>query len=73
MPLRFTGKQTVTDNFHHLLEAKDGETRVVVLASQEAVEDFGLGAVQEKAAEKYAAGLIEGDGRVKVFTTDFPR
>lgn len=74
MPLRFTGnKATDSETFQQLLEAMDGGKRVVVLASDEAIQDYGLGAVQDKAEEKYDAGQVEPNGRVKVFTTDFSR
>jgi hypothetical protein len=71
MPLHFTGRKTINDNFQHVLEAKDGDKHVVVLVSQEAIEDFGLDSVQDKAMEKYAAGAVDGEGRVKVLTADF--
>lgn len=70
MPLTFTGSSGSSPQFERLLEAFEGETRVVVVTSQEAIDDHGLGRVQLRASEKYDAGLLEEDGRVRVFTTD---
>ncbi|THH38088.1 hypothetical protein E4Z66_00485 [Aliishimia ponticola] len=71
MSLTFSGKQGNSPSFETLLEAFDGDTRVVVVSSQEAIQDNGLPAVQQKASEKYDAKLLDEAGRVKVFTTDF--
>lgn len=71
MPLMFNGSSGSSPQFERLLEAFDGETRVIVITSQEAIDDHGLGSVQIRASEKYDAGLLEEDGRVRVFTTDF--
>lgn len=70
MPLMFTGSSGTSPQFERLLEAFDGDTRVIVITSLEAIEDHGLGSVQNRASEKYDAGLLEADGRVRVFTTD---
>lgn len=70
MLLMFTGSSGTSLQFELLLEAFDGDTRVVVITSQEAVDDHGLGSIQVRASEKYDAGLWEEDGRVRVFTTD---
>lgn len=69
--LSFSGKQGNSSEFETLLEAFDGDTRVVVVTSQEAIEDHGLPAVQRKASEKYDAKLFDATGRIKVFTRDF--
>ena len=70
MPLMFTGSSGSSVQFELLLEAFDGDRRVVVITSQEAINDHGLGSVQMRASEKYDAGQLEDDGRVRVFTTD---
>jgi hypothetical protein len=71
MALTFSGVRGASPEFETLLEAFDGEKRVVVITSAEAIEDFGLGEVQRRAAEKYDAGHREDDGRVRVTTVDF--
>lgn len=71
MSLTFSGKQGSSSEFETLLDASDGDTRVVVVSSDEAIEDKGLPAVQQKASEKYDAKLFDAAGRIKVFTTDF--
>lgn len=71
MALRFTGNETTTTEFEMLLEAFDGESRVVVITSKEAIEDFGRSAVEAKASDKYSRDLKDQHGRVRVFTTDF--
>ncbi|MDO1559841.1 hypothetical protein Q0812_10425 [Brevundimonas sp. 2R-24] len=70
MSLRFTGASGSSPAFELLLEAYDGEKRVMVITTREAIDDHGLAAVQHRASEKYAAKQLEGDGRVRVFTTD---
>lgn len=54
-----------------LLEAYDGNKRVVIVTSREAIEDFGLEKVRAKASAKYDAGISDPNDRIKVFTTDF--
>lgn len=71
MSLTFSGKQGNSPDFETLLEAFDGDKRVVVISSQEAIEDNGLSAVQQKASEKYDLKQFDAAGRIKVFTTDF--
>ncbi|WP_027238243.1 hypothetical protein [Leisingera caerulea] len=71
MPLTFSGEQGSSQGFEMLLEAFDGDKRVVVVTSSEAIEDHGLHAVQSKAEEKYDAGMFGSDGRLRVLTTDF--
>lgn len=71
LSLTFSGKQGSSPEFETLLEAFDGDRRVVVVSSQEAIDDNGLSAVQQKASEKYDAKLFDAAGRIKVFTTDF--
>jgi hypothetical protein len=71
MPLVFSGEIGSSENFETLLEAFDGNTRVVVVSSQEAIDDYGLAAVQNKASEKYDAKSFSDSGRIKVFTSDF--
>lgn len=70
MGLRFTGNRGPTPDFEINLEAFDGDERVLVVTSREALDDFGEAAVHTKANEKYAAGEIDEKGRVRVFTTD---
>ncbi|WP_299083187.1 hypothetical protein [uncultured Ruegeria sp.] len=71
MPLVFTGKSGATPEFQHLLEAYSGTKRVVVVTSQEAIDDQGIPAIEQKASDKYDAGLTDEQGRVRVFTSDF--
>lgn len=71
MPLTFTGETGSSQKFETLLEAYDGNKRIVVVTSQEAIEDYGLPAVQAKASAKYDARTLDPDGRVKVLTSDF--
>jgi hypothetical protein len=70
MPLIFTGASGASPQFEQLLEAFEGETRVIVVTSREAIDDHGLESVQRRASEKYHAGLLDEFGRVCVFTTD---
>lgn len=70
MPLLFTGSSGSSPQFELLLEAFDGDTRVIVITSQEAIDDHGLGSVQIRASEKYDEGQLEDDGRVRVFAAD---
>ena len=71
MPLTFTGETGRSQNFETLLEAYDGNKRIVIVTSQEAIEDYGLPAVQAKASAKYHAKTLDPDGRVKVLTSNF--
>ena len=71
MPLVFTGRSGASEKFELLLEAYDGSKRIVVVSSQEAIDDHGLSAVQSLAAKKYLIGAAEIDGRITVLTTDF--
>lgn len=71
MSLTFSGIQGRSPEFETLLEAFDGDKRIVVVSSQEAIEDNGLSAVQQKASEKYDAKRFDAEGRIKVLTTDF--
>lgn len=71
MPLHFSGESGSTKTFEKLLESFDGTTRVVVVTSREAIDDYGLAAVQSKASEKYDARQLDAAGRVRVVTTDF--
>lgn len=45
VPLTFAGKSGVSQEFDTLLEVCDGDKRVVVIGSQEAIDDHGLSAV----------------------------
>jgi hypothetical protein len=69
--LSFSGNQGSSPEFETLLEAFDGDKRVVVVSSQEAIGDYGLPAVQQRASEKYDAQLFDAAGRIKVLTSDF--
>jgi hypothetical protein len=71
LPLIFKGENGASQEFETLLEAFDGDKRVVVVSSQEAIEDYGLAAVHEKASEKYDAKMFDPAGRIKVLTSDF--
>lgn len=70
MPLTFTGKNGSSARFELLLEAYDGKKRVVVATSSEAIEDYGLEAVQTKASSKYDAQQLDEEGRVRVYRSD---
>ena len=71
MPLIFTGEKGASQVFETLLEAYDGDKRIVVVTSQEAIDDHGLPAVQELASQKYDAERFDPTGRIKVLTDDF--
>jgi hypothetical protein len=71
MGLSFSGKQADTDTGVSL-EAFDGDKRVVVKASSEAIQDYGLSAVRQCASEKYDAGDL-ADGFVQVWTDDLKK
>ncbi len=71
MALRFTGNQTMGDDFEHVLETFHGDLRVSVFVSNEAMDDHGLNAVQQKASEKYDGGKVRSARAVEVRTTDF--
>lgn len=71
MSLTFSGNQGNSPKFETLLEAFDGDKRIVVVGSQEAIDDYGLPAVQQKASEKYDAQLFDAAGGIKVLTSDF--
>lgn len=71
MPLKFTGKQGSSEEFETLLEAYDGSSRIVVVSSREAIEDYGLSAIRKKASEKYDANQFDSSGRIRVLTGDF--
>lgn len=73
MALAFTGRSGSSAEFEKLLEAYDGEKRVIVITSAEAIEDFGIDLVQRKAKEKYEAKDHDQSGRVKVLTKDLTR
>lgn len=69
MGLLFSGRRETTD-LGESFEAFDGDKRVIVKASSEAVQDYGLPAVRECASRKYDAGNLTPDGFVQVFTAD---
>ena len=71
MPLVFTGKTSSDPEFDIVLEAYAGSKRVVVVTSQEALDDYGIVAIEQKASDKYDADLTDNQGRVRVFTNDF--
>lgn len=71
MPLTFTGETGSNANFETMLEAYDGEIRVIVITSREAIDDYGLAAVQQRASAKWDAGQREDGNKVRVFTSDF--
>lgn len=69
--LTFTG-ESVDSLEGTSLEAKDSSgRRIVVRASHEAIQDFGLSRVEAKASEKFANGQVEPNGTVIVRTSDF--
>lgn len=70
MPLVFSGEQGGSESFEMLLEAHDGDKRVVVVTSSEAIEDHGIDKVEAKASDKYDAGHFDQNGRIKVLTGD---
>lgn len=72
MPLRYSGQSAPTVDFEIVLEAFDGPKRVLVVTSEEAIQDYGLAAVQVCGSRKYDAGQIEPGPvpRVRVFTSD---
>lgn len=71
MPLVYTGREAPTESgTSH--QAKDGDKNVPVFISDEATQNNGLAACQQKGSDKYDAGLVEDNGQVRVLTTDFP-
>ncbi len=66
MPLTYTGVESEHGGKWHI-EAYDGKRRVVIFASEEAVEDSGLARVKVVGERKYLAGDREDDGEVWVF------
>lgn len=74
MPLRFTENRNPTLGWVSL-ESFDiaTDSRVVVHATDEAIEDFGLSAVEQRASDKYDAGQFEVDPPplIRVRTSDF--
>lgn len=78
MGLRYTGESAVNPNtFGENIFAYDGEVKVVVEASNEAIQDYGREAVLRKGSEKYTTGDFEPEvgnipRKVTVRTSDFP-
>ncbi len=70
MPLIFTGREAPVEGGTSY-QAKDGAKNVPVYVSDEAEQDYGLSECQQKASEKYDAGLVEVSGQVRVLTADF--
>ena len=72
VPLHFTGKTHQSFDSGTLIEATDATTgtRVVVRATDEAMQDCGMAAIQSAASQKYDRRQLEGDGRVLVRTED---
>ncbi|MCD4509730.1 hypothetical protein LQT97_00635 [Brucella pseudogrignonensis] len=73
MFLSYTGnpRETITGL---LLEAHDGDQRVLVEVSVEALQDYKIIACQDKGSEKYFAGNVDRSGpvpKVSVKTSDF--
>ncbi len=72
MPLTYSGQSQIDPySFDTNHEAYDGETRVIVVISKEAVDDYGLNAALAKGSEKYDRGERQLPGRVVVRTSDF--
>jgi len=70
VPLNFSGQQIKTETGTNF-EAFDHQKRVVVKASDEALQDYGENSVRLKASDKYDEGRVETDGSVRVTTSDF--
>lgn len=72
MPLQFPGDSTPT-NTGISIRAIDTDTgrTVVVIASQEVIQDYGLDEVQRKASEKFDSRKQEPNGTVSIRTGDF--
>jgi hypothetical protein len=70
MPLQFTGAQRVVTPLDMEVEAYDGPTRVVVVATNEAITKRGLSWIRERASFKYDAGQLDRAGRVQVDLRD---
>jgi hypothetical protein len=70
VPLTFTGEALKTNNSTNYRAIGSHGELVIVEASHEALQDYGEGAVQQKAGAKYDLMEIQND-RVTVKTTDF--
>jgi hypothetical protein len=70
MPLIFTGQQAKTMTGVSLQATNSEGESVVVQASDEAIQDFGMGRVQDVASNKYDKGQTEGDGSIFIRTVD---
>jgi hypothetical protein len=70
MPLSFTGDQMETIAGVSIRATDHTGKRVVVIASQEAVQDHEIADVQNAASEKYDRGEVEADGTVRVRNAD---
>lgn len=74
MSLTDTGERTTDGDFNQRALAKgNGGERVVVVASSEAVEDLGWGAVFSAAGRKYDAGdyqTVKGVKQVRIVSSD---
>lgn len=56
MALIFTGRQTTGGGFEILLEAFDGEKRVMVGTTSDELANYGLEVIQKRISEQYDAG-----------------
>ena len=73
MPLIFTGITVERSDLNGLsIQAKDSATgkTVVVVASYEAIQDYGQDRAQDVASDKYDKGKTEPDGSVLVYTAE---
>lgn len=70
MPLIFSGETLKTDIGVSLPATNSAGGTVVVIASHEAIQDYGVPQVESIASAKYDRGQIEEDGTIRVRTAD---
>ena len=70
MSLVFTSKSAPAGLGGMSFEAYDGDKRVVVIITHEALQDCDLASIREAARKKYALRQIEADGSVRVTSSD---
>lgn len=71
MPLRFPGQTTETESRVSIRATDFAGKQVVVAASHEAIQDYGMSRVQEVASDKFDSGKFETDSSIFVRTADF--
>ena len=70
MPLSFSGRTSETESRISIQAADGNGNPVVVMASYEAFQDYGIARVEEAASRKFDAGLFEENHSIFVRTQD---